>query len=222
MGVKSLENVDRLYWLGRYSERVYTTIRLYGERFDSMIEEGEEGYDEFCRSLDIPNVYPTAEDFRTDYPFGKENPNSIYSNLQRAYDNAIELREEIGSETLAFIQLAVYELNKAAVSDAPMIEFQRILDNILAFWGIVDDQIEDAETRNIIKTGKRVERIDLYGRLKADRADMKREVNRINSRIKRAGLHYNEKVLSRVNELVDEETLNYYEIVREIETILEE
>lgn len=226
MGVKSVEHIDRLYWLGRYSERVYTTIKLYGKSFDSMIEEEDqeatEDYGEFCRSLDIPNVYESAEDFRKKYPFGKEDPNSIYSNLQRAYDNAIELRDEIGSETLAYIQMAVYELNKAAVSDAPMMEFQNILDDILAFWGIVDDWIEDEETRNIIKVGKRVERIDLYGRLRAGRSDMMREVNRINGRINRSGLRYNKRALSRINELVEEENLNYTEIVREIEKILEE
>lgn len=122
MGVKSVENMDRLYWLGRYSERVYTTLKLYGLRFDSMIEEGE-NYEEFCESLDIPDIYGTAEKFRDLYPFGKKDPNSIYSNLMRAYDNAIELREEIGTETLAYIQLSVYELNKAAQSDAPLIEF---------------------------------------------------------------------------------------------------
>lgn len=226
MGVKSVEHIDRLYWLGRYSERVYTTIKLYGKRFDSMIEEADqeavEDYGEFCRSLDIPNVYESAEDFRRKYPFGKEDPNSIYSNLQRAYDNAIELRDEIGSETLAYIQLAVYELNKAAVSDAPMMEFQNILDDILAFWGIVDDWIEDEETRNIIKVGKRVERIDLYGRLKADRKDMMREIHRINGRINRTGLRYNKRALSTLNDLVEEENLNYTEIVKEIEKILEE
>lgn len=222
MGVKSIENIDRLYWLGRYSERVYTTIKLYGKHFDYMIEEGMEDYDAFCRSLDIPNVYQSADDFRTKYPFDPENPNSIYSNLKRAYDNAIELREEIGTETLAYMQLVVYELNKAAVSEAPMIEFQSILDDILAFWGIVDDQIEDEETRNIIKVGKRVERIDLYGRLKADPKDMRREVHRFSGRIDRTGLHYNKQALSRLNELIEEESLNHFEIVREIEMILEE
>lgn len=221
MGVKSVENMDRLYWLGRYSERVYTTIKLYGKRFDSMIEEGIEGYEEFCQSLDIPNIYATADDFQRTYPFGKEDPNSIYSNLMRAYDNAIELREEIGSETLAYVQMSVYELNKAAISEAPMIEFQNILDDTLAFWGIVDDQIEDEETRNIIKIGKRVERIDLYGRLRVEREAMRREVHRINGRIDRAGLRYNKQALSRLNELIEEEELNYPEIVREIERILE-
>lgn len=225
MGVKSVENTDRLYWLGRYSERVYTTLKLYGLRFDSMIEEGAEGYDEFCRSLDIPNIYCSAEDFRQKYPFGKDDPNSIYSNLKRAYDNAIELREEIGSETLAYIQLAVYEMNKAAASEAPMIEFQKILDDILAFWGIVDDQIEDENTRNVIKVGKRIERIDLYGRLHVDYESMKREIRRLCGRIDRCSLHYNKEILNKLSAMVEQEEqnekLNYPEIVREIERILE-
>lgn len=222
MGVKSVENMDRLFWLGRYSERVYTTIKLYGQKFDSMIEEGVEGYDEFCRSLEIPNIYSSAEDFRSRYPFGKEDPNSIYSNLIRAYDNAIELREEIGSETLAYIQLAVYELNKAAVSEAPMIEFQTVCDEILAFWGIVDDIIEDEATRNIIKVGKRVERIDLYGRLHADRTAMLREVHRLAGRINRTGLRYRQETVERLNELAAEAEPNYPAIVWEVERILEE
>lgn len=222
MGVKSVENMDRLYWLGRYSERVYTTIKLYGVKFDSMIEEGTEGYDEFCRSLDIPNIYTSAEDFREKYPFGKEDPNSIYSNLIRAYDNAIELREEIGSETLAYIQLAVYELNKAAVSQSPMIEFQNILDEILAFWGIVDDQIEDEATRNIIKVGKRVERIDLYGRLHIEKTAMVREIHRLEGRIGRTGLRYRQETLERLEELIVPERLDYPAIVWEIERILGE
>lgn len=221
MGIKSVENTDRLFWLGRYSERVYTTIRLYGKRFDSMIEEGTEGYDEFCRSLDIPNIYTSAEDFRQKYPFGKEDPNSIISNMERAYDNAIELREGIGSETLAYIQLAVYELNKAAVSEAPMIEFQHVQDYLLAFWGIVDDQIEDEETRNIIKVGKRVERIDLYGRLRVEKKDMIREIHRLSGRIDRCGLHYNRTVLEELNFQITQPELDYARIVYEIERILE-
>ena len=72
----------------------------------------------------------------------------------RAYDNAIELREEIGSETLAYIQLALYALEKAEKSSSPLIEIQYVIDAILAFWGIVDDLIEDENTRNIIKVGK--------------------------------------------------------------------
>ena len=119
MAILSLEHSDQLYWLGRYSERVYTTIHEYEKRFDSLIELKEEDYDAFCKAQDIPNIYTSIEDFTGRYCFDADDPNSIYSNLMRAYDNAIVLREEIGSETLAYIQLAVYAMNKAAVSDAP-------------------------------------------------------------------------------------------------------
>lgn len=84
------------------------------------------------------------------------NPDSIFSNLNRAYDNAIVLREEIGSEALSYIQLAIYDMNKASVSKAPLIHFQSVIDNLLAFWGIADDKIDSEQTRNIIKTGNRL------------------------------------------------------------------
>ena len=44
------------------------------------------------------------------------NPDSIISNINRAYDNAIVLRESIGSETLSYIQLAIYDMNRAKLS----------------------------------------------------------------------------------------------------------
>lgn len=68
----------------------------------------------------------------------EDNPDSIFSNLNRAYDNVIVLREEIGSEALSYSQLVIYDMNKAKISRAPLIEMQRVIDNILAFWGNVN------------------------------------------------------------------------------------
>ena len=75
MGIISLEQTDRLYWLGRYSERVYTTIRLFSQRYDIMIDEIEESYGEFCRSLEIPNIYTSSRDFCRRYCFDETDPN---------------------------------------------------------------------------------------------------------------------------------------------------
>ena len=162
MGIISVEQADRLYWLGRYTERVNTTIKMFGQSFDSMIDGIPETYGEFCRMIDIPDVYGSMENFNKNYPFDENNPDSIISNLTRAYDNAIVLRESIGSETLSYIQLAIYEMQKARVSESPLIELQKVLDYLLAFWGVADDVIDDERIRNIIKAGKRIERIDLY------------------------------------------------------------
>ncbi len=75
------------------------------------------------------------------YCFDETDPNSIYSNLIRAYDNAVVLREELGSETLSYIQLAIYDMNKAKTSERRLLPISKISDNILAFWGMVDDSI---------------------------------------------------------------------------------
>ncbi len=220
MGIISVEHTDRLYWLGRYSERAYTTIRLFAESYDSMIDSYFNEYDDFCRNLEIPNIYSSKEDFNSRYCFDETNVDSIYSNLMRAYDNAVVMREELGSEVLSYLQLAVYEMNKAKVSEAPLIELQKVVDNILAFWGIVDDMIESENVRNIIKVGKRIERLDLFARLHLGRTDMIREVYRLTGRIDRTNLHYDKAKLEKLNELVEEEKLDYHSIVIEVESLI--
>lgn len=221
MGIISVEQADRLYWLGRYTERVYTTIRLYATSYDIMIDINKGSYDEFCKNLDIPNIYKSPEDFKATYAFGQDDPNSIYSNMMRAYDNAIELRDMIGSECLSYIQLAIYDMNKAKISEAPLVKLQRVMDNILAFWGLADDIIESELCRNTIKIGKRIERIDLYGRLHLSKEMLVREVHRLAGRIDRGALHYRKSVLDALGELIEAGQLDYYRIVQEIEQILE-
>lgn len=220
MGIISLEQADRLYWLGRYTERVYTTVRIFAKSFDLMIDEPADSYADFCKSIDIPNIYKDKEDFLKRYPFDPKNPDSILSNLTRAYDNAIVLRESIGSETLAFIQMAIYVMNRAATSKAPMIELQKVNDNLLAFYGTVDDQIDSENVRNIIKAGKRIERIDLYARLGVNQKELAREVRRMQPRVQRCGLSYDPHKLETLESLVEAEQLDYYRIVNEVETIL--
>lgn len=224
MGIISLEQTNRLYWLGRYSERVYTTIRLYAKCYDDMIDDIGENYADFCRMLEIPNIYKDKEDFNQRYGFDESDPNSILSNLIRAYDNAVVLREEIGSETLSYIQLAIYAINKAKISQAPLLELQNVEDNILAFWGIADDFIESETIRNIIRTGKRVERIDLYARLKLSIKELKSELCRMHTRLVSSGMHYNEACLDRLIALIehiDEAAVADYEgIVKNVENLV--
>ena len=199
MGIKSVMNTDRLFWLGRYSERVYTTLKLFSLSFDSLIEQSVDDHRAFCESLEIPDIYRDKDDF----------------------DNAIELREEIGSETLSFIQMAIYEMKSAKRSEAPMLHFQKITDAILAFWGCADDQIDDENTRNIIKIGKRVERIDLYARLRRDRTDIQRDIRRLSWRICRTDLIYSHEGLQRLKELADAPELDYAEIIRTVDALVE-
>ncbi len=220
MGIISVEQADHLFWLGRYTERVYTTLRFYFPSFDSMIDETVDSYQAFCESIDIPNIYLSKEDFLRRYPFDASNPDSIISNLNRAYDNAIVLRESIGSEALSYIQLAIYDMNKAATSKSPLIELQYLIDHILSFWGIADDQIDSEQVRNMIKAGKRIERIDMYARLKVSREELIKEVCRMIPRVERSGLIYDKVRLERMKSLVENPDLDYYTIVSNVEAIV--
>ena len=220
MGIISVEQVDHLYWLGRYTERVYTTLRIFARSFDLLIEEGDAVFQNYCESLDIPNIYWSKDDFLRRYPFDESIPDSIVSNLNRAYDNAIVLRETIGSDALSYIQLSIYAMNNAARSNSPLIELQQVTDDLLSFWGIVDDQIDDEQIRNIIKAGKRIERIDLYARLELDRRRLEREVHRMVPRVLRSGMKYDEAALSRVSTLIQESTLDYANIIASVESII--
>lgn len=213
MGIVSLTNTDKLYWLGRYSERVYTTIRLFGESFDHLIEGEVQSIGTFCASLNIPNIYTSGDDFVERYLFDAENPDSVLANLTRAYDNAMTLREEIGSECVSYIQLAIYAMNSLRGSENPMFGLQKVVDDILAFWGLTDDIIPDENVRNIIKVGKRVERLDLYARLRLPQKDILREVRRLSVRISRTNLQYAQADIDRLMALAMAGETAYDEIV---------
>mgnify|MGYP003292678808 CR=1 FL=1 len=219
MGIISVEQADRLYWLGRYTERVYTTLSMYQKNFDVLIDGIASYYEKFCKSIDIPNIYEDKKDFLKRYPFDPTNTDSIISNLNRAYDNAIVLRESIGSEALSFIQLAIYDMNKASNSKSPIVELQKVTDNLLAFYGTVDDQIDSENVRNIIKAGKRIERIDLYARLGVSGKELRREVNRMIPRVEKSGLKYDTHKLQAIRGLVAEDDIDYYRVINEVETI---
>ncbi len=221
MGIISVENTDRLYWLGRYTERVYTTLRIFSERYDSMIDLSDSEYRDYCIRQEIPDIYTSATDFARRYCFDEEDENSIVSNLTRAYDNAIVLREEIGSGALSYIQLAVYSMNDAKRSIVPLLELQNTRDHIVAFWGMVDDSIDDEHVRSIIKFGKRVERIDILSRMHMSAEELRCQVTRLNSRIVLTGLSFNRKILAHINYLVEEDEIDYACLVGEIEALLE-
>ena len=209
MGAITIEKADRLYWLGRYSERVYTTLKLYCDGYDSMIDVSEDFYVRICDMLEIPNIYASKGDFISRYGYDRSDPNSIISNLLRGYDNAIVLRDEIGTETLGYIQMALYSVESAAVSDAPVLHLQKAVDNLLAFWGCVDDQIDHFAIRGVMKFGKRVERLDLYLRFHQSPHELRRAYNRMLPRSRESRLPVNWAAMDELKELLQGEEIDY-------------
>ena len=205
MGIISIEKVDHLYWLGRYTERVYTTIRIFFHIYDKMIEQPEGIYAAYCERLNIPNIYTSNKQFVRSYLFGEENPDSVVSNMKRAYDNAVVLRDELSSNVLSYVQLALNTLESCGKTTAPLLELPQVVDYLLAFWGCADDYVEQEDCRNILKCGKYVERLDLCIRLDYHRKDLEKEYQKLINRLKKTSLCYNEENLNRLREIIFQE-----------------
>ena len=212
MGIITIEKSDNLFWLGRYTERVHTTLKYYIEATDLMIDQDPDYYAVLCRKIGIPDVYGSREQFLTTYPFDTSDPNSIISNLYRAYDNAIVMRDYIGTETMAYIQLALDDIKTAEREETFLADLMLVIDHILAFWGCVNDLIYDEQTRNIIKLGKGVERNDLYLSLGRPAADIRREYGRMKQFLRKSHIHYDESILYTMDNMLSEYGFSYLNV----------
>ena len=59
----SASKAYRLFWLGRYYERVATTLTYLWSWYDRIIDGESPDYAVFCNALDISCNYETAEEF---------------------------------------------------------------------------------------------------------------------------------------------------------------
>ena len=169
-----------------------------------MIDSDPNSYAVFCQKIGIADIYGSSESFRKKYPFDESNPNSIISSLHRAYDNAIVMRDYIGTETMAYIQLAIDDIKNAEKSNSTIAALILVIDHILAFWGCVNDMIDDEQIRNIIKLGQGIERLDLYLSLDSSAYDIKRAYKRMKGFLKKSGLRYDESILYTIDNMLSE------------------
>lgn len=203
MGIISIEKADRLFWIGRYTERVFTTLVTFFDYFDQMIDGDQDAYKKFCEKVAIPDIYGDKDTFIRRYLFDPEDPNSVYSNLDRAYGNAMVMRDEISSHTLAYIQMA-QDCLKAANTYAPHYDLQQVIDYLHAFWGCVDDRVDDEECRNLMKCGKYLERLDLYMRLDYPTKYIEKEYSKFLNRLHRIHFGYNLSAETALTEIINQ------------------
>jgi len=168
MGTISVEYSSNLYWLGRYAERAYTTLNTFFNFHDKSLDKEKNPYREFLDNLDIKDKYGDHRRFIQGYLYDEADCFTISSTLRFAYDNALVCRNVIGSEALAYIQLAIDAFRASRGVKNLRLSLMPVIDYLLAFWGSVDDKIASGEARTIVKCGKLVERLDLYFRFAYD------------------------------------------------------
>ena len=159
MDTVTLSKQNRLFWLGRYAERVYTTTQYMMKQYDRLIDGETVDYETFCQKMGIPCAYDSGDDFCRRYLFDSTSPYSVQSGVEAMLGNGMVLRETIGSSTLAYLQMAVYTLDEGAEDEVIGLKLLQVLDNLMAFRGCYDDFIAEDAVRNTIKCGASVERL---------------------------------------------------------------
>lgn len=202
MGTFTLSKTNRLYWLGRYVERAYIAIELMEEAYDVSIDGPAFDYASYCAKLNIPCIYEDIDSFLRSYLFNPQNPDSAASALNMAFDNAVVLRETLGSMTLSYVQLAKNIMDGASVSMAPMLDLQAVRDYLMAFKGCVDDFVQDENSRMDVKIGMTVEHIDMSLRLGYKERELSVHFDRLFSRLRRSKMPRDGKQLQLLLDLV--------------------
>lgn len=204
MGTLSLDRIDHLLWLGRYIERSYTTQNFIIATYDKALDSTEGNWKGQLEELGFSAENDDPLTFFRDCLFDADNPCSLAHSMGAAYDNAVLLRDVLGTESLSYVQMAVDEIAAAATSESPLLDLQLVKDNIMAFKGCVDDFVANDAARAVIKCGISVERIDLYARLSYQLDSVKQETHRLVSRIDRTGAPYDKQALKALVNIVFE------------------
>lgn len=194
MGSLSINRIDQLLWLGRYLERGFTTQRFIVSTYDRVLDHALDDLSGDWKGQLVDLGFNCDTDTPLEFfrrcIFNRDNPSSVASSIESAYDDAIACRDVLGTETVSYIQMAVNSLEAASASASPLLDLQAVQDNILAFKGCIDDFVLDDAARCIVKCGFTVERIDLYCRLHYRLETLPHEVDRLAARLDRTGAAY--------------------------------
>ncbi len=154
---------DRLYWLGRYSERVCAVMHLLRKYYDAIIDDRDTmAHREFCERLGIPCSHDDARAFVDSFLYDAQNNFSVINMLERVKDNAILLREDIKSETLAYVEMAINFMKESETKGRGLYDLQFVTDSIFAFFGALEERVQNTHVRNLIRIGIYIEKTDLY------------------------------------------------------------
>lgn len=160
----SRAKANNLFWLGRYAERVYTTIALLRDAWDAHIDGDMDALPAcFTKLGGRAESTEDSENRLYSYLYDAELPGSLAFSLERVFDNVVVLRDDLKSETLSYVNLCRSHIIKCS-SDTTcnLTNLQPISDYILAFWGAVAERVYDTVTLRLLYLGKHIEYMDLH------------------------------------------------------------
>jgi uncharacterized alpha-E superfamily protein len=173
---------DSLYWMSRYIERAENNARIAEVNLQLLLDlanqpepNTQEQWNPVISSLEenelFSSLYETLDgkaaiDFVS---LQKQNPNSIYSCLTLARENARSTREQMSSEMWEQINrmylFVKSESGKKLLRSSPYEFFKRIIGGSHLFQGITDATMTHGEGWDFMRIGKLLERADCTSRI---------------------------------------------------------
>lgn len=107
LALVTASKADNLFWLGRYTERVFTTLSQFFPFYDRVMDTDVDAFRPFARALDLPEDFEDFDAFIHSFLYDEKNPDSVRSAIVYAFNNAVILRPELGSRSLQQVELAM-------------------------------------------------------------------------------------------------------------------
>lgn len=173
---------DSLYWMSRYIERAENNARLADVNLQLLLDfanqpqsDTKQQWNPIISSLEenefFASLYETP-DGRAAIDFvglQKKNPNSIYSCLARARENARTTREQISSEMWEQLNrlylFVASDRGKKMLRSSPFEFFKHVIAGSHLFQGITDATMTHGEGWDFIRIGRLLERADCTSRI---------------------------------------------------------
>lgn len=160
-----------LYWLGRYLERIESTLNEIIITFDDIIDVDKTSGKKLFKRLEIDIKYKNANDFLSQAVFGDHEAN-IYTLISYIRENAIICRAYLDLNAFGSI-IEFSETLKQANNDNFVIDcsfVEKMSSRVSEIWGELTRKQERNTSDYFIRLGKLVEKVDFHLRLKRDKS----------------------------------------------------
>jgi uncharacterized alpha-E superfamily protein len=168
---------DSVYWMGRYIERAENVARYIGVNLNLQLDLPQDPAQQWQSLIDTSGDFEAflkrhgeanqhnVVDFLT---FDADNPNSIFSCLRSARENARSVRETISSEmweqvNAMYLQMAAQQLMPGYEWHPEFFRQLRLSSHL--FQGIMDATMTHNEAWHFARLGRKLERADKTSRI---------------------------------------------------------
>jgi uncharacterized alpha-E superfamily protein len=162
---------DSLYWISRYLERAEHTARVIGVAVDMRLGRSSgAGAGAIERLYASVGLSDASRAYRADAAFfDPGHPNSVFSSVTMARENARQVREGISSEMweqLNALYLRLKQMREDATGTGRTHYLARaVMDGVHLFQGVTDATMDHGEGWQYLQAGRYLERADATAKL---------------------------------------------------------